>query len=106
MEGVAMSSMAKSTPASLDGVQRIVFLGDSITQAGDYVTDIECWLLSQGHQIEVLDVGLASETATDLLPEENAPHLKNSGFHVPVLAPDSIAPLRPRNPTYLWPATE
>jgi len=83
IESVAASSMANSTPAPLAGVQRIVFLGDSITQAGDYVTDIECWLLSQGHQIEVIDVGLASETATDLLPEENANHLKKFGFPRP-----------------------
>ena len=50
MEGIAMSSMAKSTPASLVGVQRIVFLGDSITQAGGYVADVECWLLAQGRE--------------------------------------------------------
>ena len=31
----------------LRGVYRIVFLGDSITMAGDYVTDCECWLLAQ-----------------------------------------------------------
>ncbi|NBR48128.1 hypothetical protein EBU02_04675, partial [bacterium] len=54
--------------------------------AGDYVTDIECWLLSQGHQIEVIDVGLASETATDLLPEENANHLKKFGFPRPSIS--------------------
>ena len=83
IECIAMSSMANSAPAPLDGIKRIVFLGDSITQAGDYVTDIECWLLSQGQQIEVIDVGLSSETATDLLPKENADHLKKYGFPRP-----------------------
>jgi lysophospholipase L1-like esterase len=86
IESVAMSSKANPAPAPLAAVQRIVFLGDSITQAGDYVTDIECWLLSQGQQIEVIDVGLASETATDLLPEENASHLKKFGFPRPSIS--------------------
>ena len=83
IECVAMSSNANPAPAPLADIQRIVFLGDSITQAGDYVTDIECWLLSQGLRIEVIDVGLSSETATDLLPEENAAHLKKYGFPRP-----------------------
>jgi hypothetical protein len=32
------------------------------------------------------DVGLASESATDLLPEENAPHLKKFGFPRPSIS--------------------
>ena len=83
IEGAAMSLKANAAPTPLAGVQRIVFLGDSITQAGDYVTDMECWLLSQGQQIEFINVGLASETAADLLPEENADHLKKFGFARP-----------------------
>lgn len=73
-------------PAPLRDVHRIVFLGDSITQGGDYVTDFECWLLSQGLNIEVLDVGLGSETASDLTPEENAGHLKAHGFGRPFVS--------------------
>jgi lysophospholipase L1-like esterase len=70
----------------LRGVHRIVFLGDSITQAGDYVTDCECWLLAQGFHVEILNLGLASETVSDLKPKENAPHLKAFGFGRPFLS--------------------
>jgi len=77
---------AVTAAAKLQGVRRIVFLGDSITQAGDYVTDVECWLLAQGEQVEVLNLGLASETATDLTPPENAGHLKMFGFGRPFVS--------------------
>lgn len=70
----------------LRDVHRIVFLGDSITQAGDYVVDCECWLLAHGFQAEVLNLGLASETATDLTPQENAAHLHANGFGRPFLS--------------------
>jgi lysophospholipase L1-like esterase len=69
----------------LEGIQRIVFLGDSITQAGDYVTDVECWLISQGHRLEILDIGLSSETATELTPEENNAHAVAAGFARPFI---------------------
>lgn len=77
------ASAQTNLPAMLRGVHRIVFLGDSITQGGDYVTDFECWLLAQGIHIEVLNLGLASETASDLTPAENAAHLKKYGFGRP-----------------------
>ena len=70
----------------LPGVHRIVFLGDSITQGGDYVTDVECWLLAHGIQLEVLNLGLGSETASDLTPEENEGHLKKYGFGRPFVS--------------------
>ena len=75
-----MTSPLTTVPNALQNIHRIVFLGDSITQGGDYVTDIECWLLSRGLAIEVIDVGLSSETATDLTEEENAPHRAAHGF--------------------------
>jgi len=74
---------AAEVPAALGGVHRIVFLGDSITQGGDYVTDFECWLLAQGWPLEVINLGLGSETATELTPQENAAHLKKYGFGRP-----------------------
>jgi lysophospholipase L1-like esterase len=77
---------ASAVPAMLRGVHRIVFLGDSITQAGDYVVDCECWLLAHGFQIEVLNLGLASETASDLTPKENAAHLQKYGFGRPFVS--------------------
>jgi hypothetical protein len=63
----------------LRDVHRIVLLGDSITQGGDYVTDCECWLLAHEFQVEVLNLGLGSETASNLSPTENAGHSKKYG---------------------------
>lgn len=80
--GMAVSERA-DVPAVLRDVHRIVFLGDSITQAGDYVTDVDCWLVSKGIDIEVLNLGLGSETATDLTEAENAGHVKSFGFGRP-----------------------
>jgi len=67
----------------LDGVKRIVFLGDSITYAGDYVVDFECWLLREhpSRSIEVLNLGLPSETACGL---SEASHMQH-GFARPDL---------------------
>jgi len=82
----ANSARSARAAAMLRGVHRIVFLGDSITQAGDYVVDCECWLLAHGFQVEVLNLGLASETASDLTLAENAPHLKAYGFGRPFVS--------------------
>ncbi len=71
--------------SALDGIHRIAFLGDSITEAADYTTDIECWLISQGQRVEVLNIGLSSETATELTTEENAAHVKGAGFPRPFI---------------------
>jgi lysophospholipase L1-like esterase len=85
-EQAGESAGSGKAAAVLRGVHRIVFLGDSITQAGDYVADCECWLLAHGFQTEVLNIGLASETASDLTPEENAGHLKSYGFGRPFVS--------------------
>ncbi len=52
----------------LPRVQRIVFLGDSITQAGHYVDDFEAFLFTRfpERKFEVINVGLSSETASGL----------------------------------------
>ena len=63
-----------------------MFLGDSITQGGDYVTDFECYLASINLPVEVLDLGLSSETASDLTEAENAPHKNAHGFGRPMLS--------------------
>lgn len=85
---LALPAKAADSPASakLEGVKRIVFLGDSITQAGDYVTDFECWLAANGLQAEVINLGLGSETASDLTAEENAGHLKRHRFGRPFVS--------------------
>jgi len=84
-EAVDSSGSARAA-AMLRGVHRIVFLGDSITQAGDYIVDCECWLLAHGFEVEILNLGLGSETATDLTPEENAGHLHAFGFGRPFVS--------------------
>lgn len=76
----------KEVPVPLRDVHRIVFLGDSITQAGDYVTDFDCWLVSQGLNIEVINLGLGSETASDLTETENAGHKEKYGFGRPFVS--------------------
>jgi lysophospholipase L1-like esterase len=82
----AKSAHLASAAAALQGIHRIVFLGDSITQAGDYVVDCECWLLANGFHVEILNLGLGSETATDLTPEENSGHLHKYGFIRPAVS--------------------
>jgi lysophospholipase L1-like esterase len=52
----------------LPGVRRIVFLGDSITHAGNYVDQFEAYLAvaAPERDFEVIDVGLPSETVSGL----------------------------------------
>src|SRR4051812_18106844 len=52
----------------LPGVKRIVFLGNSITYAGNYVTDVEAYFITHfpARTIEFINVGLPSETVSGL----------------------------------------
>ncbi len=52
----------------LDSVHRIVFLGNSITYAGNYITDIEAYFLTRYPQkrFEFINMGLPSETVSGL----------------------------------------
>jgi len=81
-----LTARAAEAPAVLKDVRRIVVLGDSITQAGDYVTDLDCWFVAQDIPVEVISLGLGSETVTDLTPEENHDHLKRHGFGRPFIS--------------------
>ena len=58
----------------LDGVKRVVFLGDSITYAGQYVEFVEAWFRTRqpGQSIEFLDIGLPSETVSGLSEDGHA----------------------------------
>jgi len=56
----------------LQNVKRIVCLGDSITHGGQYVVDFNCWLVTKHPDIEVLNLGLASETVSGLSEEGHA----------------------------------
>lgn len=83
--GVALLSVAPAAtiPESLREAKRIAFIGDSITQGGDYVVDFECFLLANGLTNEVVNLGLSSETASDLTAKENEPHKTRHGFGRP-----------------------
>jgi lysophospholipase L1-like esterase/pimeloyl-ACP methyl ester carboxylesterase len=55
-------------PATLAGVRRVVFLGDSITYAGQYIEFVETWFVTRfpGHPMDWLNLGLPSETVSGL----------------------------------------
>lgn len=66
---VAFAGAARAQePSTLEGVDRVVFLGDSITYAGQYVEFIEAYLRLHhpGLTCELLDLGLPSETVSGL----------------------------------------
>ncbi|WP_018970484.1 GDSL-type esterase/lipase family protein [Rubritalea marina] len=67
----------------LQGKKKILFLGDSITQKGQYVAYFNAWLVQQYPEqgVEVLNAGLASETVSGL---SEASHMKH-GFARPCL---------------------
>lgn len=71
----AKAAAANPSPHELlQNSKRIVFLGDSITAAGEYVADVDAWLLSQGLKTipTVIDAGLASETVSGLSEDGHA----------------------------------
>lgn len=64
--GLVSPVAADSTP--LDGIRRVVFLGDSNTYSGQYVEFVESYLRLKdpGFRCEFLDLGLPSETVSGL----------------------------------------
>ena len=52
--------------------KRIVFLGDSITHGGQYVADFSCWVATKYPDVEVINLGLSSETVSGLSEEGHA----------------------------------
>lgn len=66
---------AATTPRDLlNTSQRVVFLGDSITAAGEYVAYFDTWLLTQGLKKvpSVICAGLPSETVSGLSEDGHA----------------------------------
>lgn len=61
------------TPLTLDGVERIVFLGNSITYAGQYIDYIESFLRTNDNAIDIqfINLGLPSETVSGLSEKEH-----------------------------------
>ena len=69
------SAQAADTNRTMfDSFHRIVFLGDSITHAGQFVDDFEAYLLlnDPDRTTEVLNLGLPSETVSGLSEEGHA----------------------------------
>ncbi|MEJ6581321.1 MAG: hypothetical protein QNL33_06555 [Akkermansiaceae bacterium] len=56
----------KKSRNSVLAANRIVFLGDSITAAGQFVIDLQAALHLQGHVPEIISIGLGSEGVTGL----------------------------------------
>jgi lysophospholipase L1-like esterase len=58
----------------LPGVQRILFLGDSITHSGQYIDDLETQflLLYPNRHVEFINCGLSSETVSGLSEDGHA----------------------------------
>ena len=63
----APASAADTLPG-LEKIHRVVFVGDSITFDGEYVDDIQAFLLMRfpGSQVEFINVGQSSETVSGL----------------------------------------
>ena len=71
---ILTASAAVPPKAELPREERIVFLGDSITQAGGYIEIIEAALIAQdpGTKHQIIPLGLASETVSGLSEEGHA----------------------------------
>ena len=69
--GIVTSAYSRPFPRK---VHRILFLGNSITYAGQYVTDIEAWFVTHypERHYEFINVGLPSETVSGLSEEGHA----------------------------------
>lgn len=65
---LALSATLATAADFLPGVKRIVFLGDSITYAGQYVDQVEAFLAVRypDREFTVIDCGLPSETVSGL----------------------------------------
>ena len=73
LAGAAMVCAQATTPAAdslpgLEKVHRVVFVGDSITFDGEYVDNIQTYLLMRfpRSQVELINVGQSSETVSGL----------------------------------------
>ncbi|MCA9166454.1 MAG: ThuA domain-containing protein [Planctomycetales bacterium] len=68
------SSAEPESPAALfRAAKRILFLGDSITAAGDYIADLEAWALTQSDSPpHIINAGLPSETVSGLSEDGHA----------------------------------
>ncbi len=66
--------MASASEKLLEDKKTILILGDSITQAGDYVTAFDAWLVKKypDKRFTVMNAGVASETISGLSEDNHA----------------------------------
>ena len=78
VSGEPSSLTVNDTGLFLAGVKRVVFLGDSITYAGQYVETIAAYHKARfpGCEIEFINVGLSSETVSGLSEPEHLTRFK------------------------------
>lgn len=71
---ILTSVLAKAQYTIPKNVHRIVFLGNSITYGGTYITDVEAYLIAShpDRKYEFINVGLPSETVSGLSEPEHA----------------------------------
>ncbi len=71
---ISMVSETNASDSLLDSKKTILFLGDSITQTGDYVAAFDAWLVKKypDKRIKIINAGLASETISGLSEENHA----------------------------------
>jgi len=84
MKRILLTLLVMSAPLSsfaevamrrlLEQSQTILFLGDSITQSGEYVVDFDAWLVAKfpDKRFKVINGGVASETVSGLSEENHA----------------------------------
>jgi hypothetical protein len=67
-------SAASASEKLLEGKKTILILGDSITQAGDYVMNFDAWLVKKcpARRFVVINAGVGSETVSGLSEENHA----------------------------------
>lgn len=67
-------SVASASEKLLEGKKTILILGDSITQAGDYVMNFDAWLVKKypERRFVVINAGVGSETVSGLSEENHA----------------------------------
>jgi len=68
------TSLSLASEKLLENKKTILMLGDSITQAGDYVTYFDAWLVKKfpDQRFTVINAGVASETISGLSEENHA----------------------------------
>lgn len=71
---LSVSATGNASEALLDERRKILFLGDSITQAGTYVANFDAWLVKRfpNQRFTVINAGLGSETISGLSEKNHA----------------------------------